>query len=140
MSPALNRREALAVSGMVVGVGALAACARGGPGPAAPDPDAPTASGALVALDAVPIGGAVVVTGSAGGPVVVSRTGQDDVVGLSGVCTHQGCTVAAEGEELVCPCHQSVFDPATGENLEGPATEPLATIELRLEDGQVYEA
>ncbi|WP_250448077.1 ubiquinol-cytochrome c reductase iron-sulfur subunit, partial [Actinotalea sp. C106] len=111
-----------------------------GPELVAPDPDAPTVPGALVALAAVPIGGAVVVTGATGGPVVVSRTGQDAVVGLTGICTHQGCTVAPAGEELVCPCHQSVFDPATGENLEGPATEPLATIDLRLEDGQVYEA
>jgi Rieske Fe-S protein len=51
------------------------------------------------------------------------------------VCTHMGCSVRfelswAEGH-LACNCHESRFN-LRGENLNGPASRPLA--QYRIED------
>ena len=46
---------------------------------------------------------------------------------LSRTCTHLGCKLnyLEEIDILECPCHQSKFNPATGEVVEGPAKKPL---------------
>lgn len=98
------------------------------------------ASGALTALADVPVGSAVLVTTAAGLKVLVAQPAEGEVVAYSAICTHQGCTVAPDGAELVCPCHGSVFDVASGEALQGPATEPLAPFGVRVEGGDVLEA
>lgn len=90
----------------------------------------------LVALDEVPVGGAVVV-GDEERPVVVAQPSAGEVVAFSAVCTHKGCTVAAEEKILRCPCHGSTFDPVTGENTGGPAPSPLPGVPVRVEDGMV---
>jgi Rieske Fe-S protein len=46
---------------------------------------------------------------------------------LSGTCTHLGCTVRAEGEGFVCPCHGSRYDPE-GRVIGGPAPRALAFV------------
>ncbi len=57
---------------------------------------------------------------------------------ISAICTHLGCTVAAqEGGGYFCPCHGSRFDP-TGKNISGPAPKPLLHLELFVSpDGQL---
>jgi len=59
------------------------------------------------------------------------------LVGWSAVCTHLACAVLwrAEDGRLECPCHDGVFDPATGEVLAGPPPHPLPRVLLR-EDGR----
>jgi Rieske Fe-S protein len=59
------------------------------------------------------------------------------LVAYSAVCTHLACAVLwrQEANELECPCHDGVFDPATGEVLAGPPPRPLPKVRLR-EDGQ----
>jgi Rieske Fe-S protein len=44
------------------------------------------------------------------------------LVGWSAVCTHLACAVLwrEEDNQLECPCHDGVFDPATGEVVAGP--------------------
>ncbi len=37
----------------------------------------------------------------------------------------------------MCQCHGSQFDIATGEALRGPATEALATYDVREQDGRI---
>ena len=58
------------------------------------------------------------------------------VVGYSKVCTHAGCPVGlyAQGTgELLCPCHQSVFDVYRGARPRyGPAARPLPQLPLGL--------
>src|SRR4029453_14423786 len=58
------------------------------------------------------------------------------LVGWSAVCTHLSCAVLwrEEDNQLECPCHDGVFDPATGEGVAGPPPRPLPKVELR-EDG-----
>jgi len=66
------------------------------------------------------------------------------IVAYSKICTHAGCAVAmyrtplfppkAPGPALVCPCHYSTFDPATGGSvLFGPAGRPLPMLPLEID-------
>jgi cytochrome b6-f complex iron-sulfur subunit len=61
-----------------------------------------------------------------------------EVYAISAICTHLGCTVAAqEGGGFFCPCHGSRFDPA-GAVVGGPAPRPLTHLELSISpDGQL---
>jgi ubiquinol-cytochrome c reductase iron-sulfur subunit len=90
-----------------------------------------------------------------GGPVVVVRVDEASlslpksrsgwapggIVAYSKICTHAGCAVALyrrplyprihPQRALVCPCHYSTFDPATGAKvLYGPAGRPLPQLPL----------
>lgn len=90
----------------------------------------------LVAVDAVPAGGGVVVTGAR---VVVTKDAAGAVHGFSALCTHQGCIVASVRHgRIQCPCHGSQFDSATGRVLAGPAPAPLAVVDLVVDGGVVY--
>lgn len=60
---------------------------------------------------------------------------------LDGICTHAEALLA-EGslyeECLMCPVHGGEFDARTGEAITLPATEPLATHEVRIEGDEVW--
>jgi Rieske Fe-S protein len=62
------------------------------------------------------------------------------LVAYSDVCTPLSCAVLYEGDgkHLHCPCHNGLFDAATGEVLAGPPTRPLPLIELAIHDGTIY--
>lgn len=96
-----------------------------------------TASAALVKLSDVPVGGAVVVKSQDGASVVVAQPTAGQVVAFSAKCTHRGCTVAAKGAQLVCPCHGSIYETATGKVVKGPAPKALPAVTVKVEDGQV---
>lgn len=55
----------------------------------------------------------VVLVGADGGHTVLSTE-----------CTHRGCTVEAQPDRIVCPCHGSTYS-RTGDVLRGPAERPL---------------
>jgi ubiquinol-cytochrome c reductase iron-sulfur subunit len=64
-------------------------------------------------------------------------------VAYSKICTHAGCSVGLFGidnrppdtaRQLVCPCHQSVFDPLDGAHpVGGPATRSLPQLALAVD-------
>lgn len=67
------------------------------------------------------------------------------ILAYSKICTHAGCAInlyrkptfpAAEPEPaLVCPCHYSTFNPATGATVTfGPAGRPLPQLPLMVDD------
>jgi len=58
-------------------------------------------------------------------------------VAYSQKCTHLSCAVYYQPDRgrLFCPCHDGVFDPATGEPVAGPPQRRLPRIELRQENG-----
>ena len=76
----------------------------------------------LVALDAVPVGGGVIVTAHG---VVVTRPAAHEVQAFATLCPHRGCRVRAVAAGTInCFCHGSRFRP-DGTVIEGPALAPL---------------
>ena len=72
-------------------------------------------------------------------PLAVTRVSQDEVVAISRVCTHEGCTVnlpASAGATLNCPCHGSRFR-TTGQVVNGPASRPLFPFPARIQGNEV---
>ena len=136
----LDRRTVLAAGVSVVGVGLLAACATGSGGGSAGGGTQATPGGPLVALPDVPLGGAVAVTTAGGDKIVVAQPTAGQVVAFSAICTHQGCTVAPQGDRLNCPCHGSVFEAFTGAVVNGPAKDPLPAFPVQLDGDAVVEA
>lgn len=65
-----------------------------------------------------------------------STTGAVSALDL--VCTHAGCLVRPERSQLVCPCHLSTFDAATGARLSGIAQDPLRSFQVSEIDGEIY--
>ncbi|MFB6166257.1 MAG: ubiquinol-cytochrome c reductase iron-sulfur subunit [Haloarculaceae archaeon] len=54
----------------------------------------------------------------------------------SKVCTHEGCLVSStQGSNLLCPCHQSVYDPTQGAKVVGgPAPRALPQLPIGVTD------
>ena len=95
-------------------------------------------SGPLASVDDVPDGGGLVLADE---KLVLTRDGTT-VRCFDAVCTHQGCLVGGVRDGVIrCPCHGSGFDAATGEVVQGPATEPLEPVEVEVtDDGEVVRA
>jgi chlorite dismutase len=56
-------------------------------------------------------------------------------------CSHANGPLAdgaAEGTTVTCPYHSAQFDLATGVPLCGPASRPIPTYDVRVEDGAIY--
>lgn len=61
------------------------------------------------------------------------------LVAYSDVCTHLSCAVLYQNDgKLHCPCHDGLFDAATGNVLAGPPTRPLPLIQLAIHNGTIY--
>lgn len=61
------------------------------------------------------------------------------LVAYSDVCTHLSCAVVYQGNgKLHCPCHNGLFDAATGNALAGPPIRPLPLILLAIHEGTIY--
>jgi cytochrome b6-f complex iron-sulfur subunit/menaquinol-cytochrome c reductase iron-sulfur subunit len=70
------------------------------------------------------------------GSVWLVRRGAD-VVALSAVCPHLGCTVGSLPDgSFVCPCHDSTFT-ATGDAVSGPSPRGMDPLATKIEDGVV---
>lgn len=126
-----SRRNALQVAGatgvIAVGVGTASACgsAETAVSSAASKVSAAASAAAeAIAIADIPVGGGKVFPAL---KVVVTQPTAGDYKAFVAVCPHQGCLVnrVADGQ-IVCPCHASTFDIATGAVTGGPATAPLA--------------
>ena len=75
--------------------------------------------------------------------VAVARV-DGDLYAFSDICTHRGCNLASGGEidglTIECECHGSVFNMETGEVVSPPATEPIATFQVREAEGDIQVA
>lgn len=140
-----NRRTALTAAGATGAGLVLAACGGASGGRSVTDSGgeqqeqapAPPSGTRLAALDDVPVGGAISVTGPDEAPMLVVRPAESEAVAFSAKCPHQGCTVEPAGEQLNCPCHQSKFDMTTGKRLAGPAQTGLSAVPVRVDGGNV---
>jgi len=135
----VSRRVVLCGTGCAAGLAVLSACGAGGSQdtkatdePTQPEPGAPLADAADV-----PVGGAISAKDSSGKPLIIAQPAQGDFVAYSAICTHTGCTVAPDTDELKCPCHGSTYDLATGKNTGGPAPSPLAKFDVAVQDGKI---
>lgn len=67
----------------------------------------------------------------------------DDIMALSPICTHLGCTVNWNGNEdypdqYFCPCHGGRFE-QDGTNIAStPPTRPLDVYNVEVRDGMIY--
>ena len=141
----LTRRAAIlqalaltaAATGAIAGVSVLL---RGRvPAAAAGRARAPRAEGTAVGdSSALAPGDALAVTNPAdGSAALVIRSAGGALTAFSATCTHAGCEVGWRQSEIRCPCHHARFDPATGEPTRGPASEPLAALNVIERDGQI---
>ena len=76
------------------------------------------------------------------GTDIVTRPGReswgpDGYVASSKLCTHAGCPVGLyqdQTQQLVCPCHQSIFEVSKGaQQVFGPAPRPLPQLPLQVD-------
>jgi ubiquinol-cytochrome c reductase iron-sulfur subunit len=116
-----------------------------------------TLDGRAVRASEVPLDGLVTVfpeghPDSADGQVVLMRVrpdrldlppgradwAPDGLIAYSKVCTHAGCPVGLfepKSGQLLCPCHQSVFDALDGaEPVQGPAARALPQLPIAIDD------
>lgn len=64
---------------------------------------------------------------------------ENELYAFGDECTHEGCSLAEgtlgdQEDTVVCPCHGSEFDLATGEPVGGPAVDPVPVYAVRVTD------
>ena len=146
-SKPLARRTVLVTGGALGAAAALAACGGSGEGTAASPSSAESSGGpaptdgaapvgeVLGPVDQVNVGSGVVYDGP---KVVVTQPAEGDIRGFTAVCPHQGCLVSeVTNNEILCPCHGSLFSAQDGAVLVGPATTGLAPVDVSVVDDQV---
>jgi nitrite reductase/ring-hydroxylating ferredoxin subunit len=72
-----------------------------------------------------------------GKPYIITRTSKE-LVAFDNVCTHSGCGVEVDRDDLICRCHTSYFDNKTGKAISGPANSPLRSYEIKELAGEIY--
>ena len=149
----LARRTVLVTGGAIGAAAALAACggsgdsaasSSAGSSGASPAPESSGAGGSSPAapagevlgpVDQVTVGSGVVYDGP---KVVVTQPAEGDIRGFTAVCPHQGCLVSeVTNNEILCPCHGSLFSAQDGAVITGPATTGLAPVDVSVVDNQV---
>ena len=92
---------------------------------AAKTADLPAGSGKVVAMGSSPV---IVVNAEAG------------VKAFSAVCTHLGCIVEFDAtiKQIVCPCHDGHFNPASGAVISGPPPQPLKPVTVAVEGDSIF--
>lgn len=161
MARTVGRRQVIAGGGLVAVGGVLVACGGGGSSteetaaaqPSPSETEAATAEeaevaeeiaeeevqqdqgDALVSVSEVPVEGGVVFPDPA---VVVVQPAAGDIKCFSAVCPHQGCLVASvEANEILCPCHGSLFSAQDGSVIQGPARQGLPPVDIAVEGDSV---
>jgi len=66
-----------------------------------------------------------------------------EIYAINDECTHTGGYLdegELEGHTVTCPLHGSEFDVRTGKVLNGPATEDVATYEVKVDGDDIFVA
>jgi nitrite reductase/ring-hydroxylating ferredoxin subunit len=96
----------------------------------------------IVRLSRVKVGGTFAFQLSNGAPALLFRT-KTGVFAYQTICTHQGGVTKyfSAKKVLVCPVHNASFDPfKKGAVITGPATNPLPTVKVVVQNGWVVLA
>jgi Rieske Fe-S protein len=95
------------------------------------------AANALTTTAQVPDGGGRIIDGK---NIVVTQPEAGSFKAFTAVCTHQGCIVSTvSGGTINCPCHGSKFSIKDGSVVNGPATQPLAAIAIKVEGTAIVQ-
>jgi len=70
--------------------------------------------------------------------IVVTQPVEGEIQAFTAVCPHQGCLVTeVTNNEILCPCHGSLFSAQNGDVLKGPAVQGLAGASVNIVDGYI---
>lgn len=132
-----TRRRVLATSGAVVAAAAVtAAC--GSSSSTSGTGSTPSSQAAAAAKADVPVGGGVIL---ADRKVVITQPAAGTFKAFTAVCTHQGCVVSSVADNKInCACHGSVFSAEDGSVQQGPASSPLASVNVTVAGDQITVA
>ncbi len=146
----VQRRTILTAGGLVLAGGALAACggadstateaATGAPTTGAPATGAATTpvAGALASLSEIPVGGGVIVPEP---PIVITQPVAGTFKAFTAICPHQGCLVSEVAEnQIVCPCHGSLFSAEDGAVVQGPSEQGLTAASIAVQGDSIVLA
>jgi nitrite reductase/ring-hydroxylating ferredoxin subunit len=95
----------------------------------------------VASLDQIPVGSSLVFYyPTEHAPRVLVRLDDQTFVAYDQLCTHLSCPVIPEVEagQLHCPCHEGLFDLATGQPLAGPPRRPLPQVQLEIRANKIY--
>lgn len=138
-----DRRSVMKAAALVVvpvaGVGTVAACSssKGGSGGSSGSGGTGGSGNGKVSVpsSSVPVGGGYVDKSNL---VVVTQPESGVFKAFTAVCPHQGCTVANVADnQIVCPCHGSVFSAKDGSVVNGPATSGLGAMTAKVNGSNV---
>ncbi len=151
----VQRRTILTAGGLVLAGGALAACGgadstateatTGAPATGAASASATGApaattpvAGALASVSEIPVGGGVIVPEP---PIVITQPVAGTFKAFTAICPHQGCLVSEVAEnEIVCPCHGSLFSAEDGAVVQGPAVQGLTAASIAVQGDSIVLA
>ena len=73
-------------------------------------------------------------------PCLLVRADERTFVAYSQKCTHLSCAVVPQLENgvLRCPCHEGVFDLASGRPIAGPPRRPLSKVRLEIRGADLF--
>ncbi|MGW5683409.1 Rieske (2Fe-2S) protein [Nonomuraea sp. NPDC003754] len=91
--------------------------------------------GALTTAADVPVGGGAIFKEQ---KVVVTQPAAGQFKCFSAICTHKGCPVTSVGNGTIdCACHGSKFSIEDGSVKNGPATEPLGEVPIKVDGDSI---
>jgi Rieske Fe-S protein len=135
-----DRRSVMKAAALVVvpvaGVGTVAACSSSKGASGGSSSSGGSGSGQVsVPSSSVPVGGGYIDKSNL---VVVTQPQAGVFKAFTAVCTHQGCTVAnVTNNQIICPCHGSVFSAKDGSVVNGPASSGLAPMTAKVNGSNV---
>ena len=86
----------------------------------------------------VPVGGGTILTDK---KIVITQPQSGTFHAFTAVCTHAGCTVGSVSSGTInCPCHGSRFNISNGSVVNGPASSPLAPVNIKVQGTSIVQA
>jgi Rieske Fe-S protein len=97
-----------------------------------------TASNVLAKTTDIPVGGGKILTAQ---KIVITQPTAGAFHAFTAICTHQGCIVDQVGAGTIdCPCHGSKYSAVNGSVVNGPATLPLAAVQITVQGTSIIQA